>query len=217
MYSWLLVIHVLGWVFWLGTDVGVLLAAKYSERSDLSAETRLKILEVGMLLDMAPRIAVPVVFMTGFGLMTHLGFETYVPLWVAMTFGAIWLAAVLTGIGTQGGQGALGAIAMRTQFAFNTLVAIGMGGVGVAALIGILDQPSWIALKWLSYGVIALAAIVLEMTFKPAIMLYGKLGEEGGSAELDSALSKSLKPVYISVLVIYAATLVAGICGLVKF
>ena len=217
MYSFLIVTHVLGWVFWLGTDLGVLLAAKYSEKSELSPETRLKVLEVGMILDMAPRIAVPVVFMTGFGLMTSLGIETYVPMMGVLAFGAVWLLAVLTGIATEGGQGTLGGIAMKTQFLFNVVVAIGMGGVGVAALFGMLDQPTWIALKWLSYGVIALAAIVLEITFKPAIALYGRLGEEGGSPELDSALTKSLKPVYVSVLVIYAATLVAGVSGLLKF
>ncbi len=217
MYSTLLVIHVLGWVFWLGTDLGVFLAAKYSEKSELSVETRLKVLEVGMLLDILPRIAVPIVFMTGMSLMNILGIDAVIPLYAAIVFGMIWLAAVITGIVTEGGQGKIGALAMRTQFLFNIIVAIGMGGFGVMSVLGLSEMPLWIGLKWLSYGVIALAAIVLELTFKPAIALYGKMGAEGASPDLDAALTKSLQPVYICVLVIYAATLVAGISGLVKF
>ena len=42
-----LVVHVLGWVFWLGTDLGVLLTCRYAERGSLSVETRLTLLEVG--------------------------------------------------------------------------------------------------------------------------------------------------------------------------
>lgn len=217
MYSMLIVVHVLGWVFWLGTDIGVFVAAKYSEKADLSVETRLKILEVGMLLDIAPRIAVPIVFMTGFSLMSLLGLETYVPLAGAIAFGLVWLAAVLTGIATQGGQGTAGNIAMKTQFLFNLIVAIGMGGVGVAAFAGILDQPDWVAMKWLAYGLIAVAAILLEITFKPAIMIYGEMGASGASPERDAALSKALKPVYWCVLGIYAFTMLAGISGLLKF
>ena len=58
MHELLTAIHVLGWVFWLGTDVGVFLAAKKSERrTDLSVESRLAVLELGMILDRAPRFA----------------------------------------------------------------------------------------------------------------------------------------------------------------
>ena len=46
MRELLRVIHVLGWVFWLGADFGVFLAAQKSERrTDLSVESRLAVLE----------------------------------------------------------------------------------------------------------------------------------------------------------------------------
>ena len=60
-----LVVHVLGWVFWLGTDLGVLLTCRYAERGSLSVETRLTLLEVGMILDRLPRFAVPLVWGSG--------------------------------------------------------------------------------------------------------------------------------------------------------
>ena len=216
MHSLWLVIHVLGWVFWLGTDLGVFIAAKYSEKSELSVETRLTVLKVGLTLDMLPRICVPIVFMTGVVLTAGLGIEAFLPVPLAILFGTVWLLAVIIGIKTEGGQGALGALAMRTQFVCNIIIAVYMGGFAMAAIFGFYSMPLWLALKWLAYSVIAIAAIVLEVTFKPAIALYGKLAVDGASSTLDSALTKSLKPVYICVLVIYAATLVAGISGIVK-
>ena len=207
------VIHVLAWVFWLGTDIGVIVSAKMSENGSYTPETRLTVLKLGMLLDMAPRIAVPVVFITGVMLSNDLGF-TLIPPLAGLIFGLIWLAAVIVGIATEGGQTPFGKLAMRLQFLINSIVAIGMGGLAIAGLVQALDMPAWLAVKWLAFAVVALAAIVLEKTFKPAVILYGKLGAEGASDKLNTDLSEALKPVYIAVLVIYAATLVAGITGL---
>ena len=48
---WLL-LHVLLLVFWLGTDVGVLLSAWVTKNKNLSTETREKILGIGMQLSL---------------------------------------------------------------------------------------------------------------------------------------------------------------------
>ena len=51
IYSLMVLVHILLLVFWVGTDVGVFLAAKVSERTDLSIETRSTVLSVCMVLD----------------------------------------------------------------------------------------------------------------------------------------------------------------------
>lgn len=208
-----LFVHVLGWVFWLGTDVGVFLAARFSERTTLSVETRLTVLQLGMLLDMAPRVAVPVVFATGVHLSDRLGHDL-LPAEAGWAVGVVWLIAVLIGIA---GQGTLpGRYAMRLQFIIYAVVFVGMGGAGAAALLGVAPLPFWLAMKWLAYAVIAIAAIILEVTFKPVTTAYERLGQDGATEEVNRAISRGLRPVYISVLIIYAATLVAGYCGLVR-
>lgn len=208
------VIHVIAWVFWLGTDIGVFVAAKMSENGGYSVETRLTVLKLGMLLDMAPRIAVPIVFITGVMLSNDLGFSFITPM-AGWTLGLIWLLCVITGIATEGGQGKWGKLAMRLQLLINSIIAIGMGGVAIAGLLQAVSMPGWLAIKWLAFAIIALAAIILERTFAPAIMLYGKLGVDGSSDQLNADLHRALQPVYIAVLVIYGATLVAGITGLI--
>ena len=49
-------IHVLLLVFWLGTDVGVLLLARRFRAASLSVETRLTLLHMAMVIDTLPRI-----------------------------------------------------------------------------------------------------------------------------------------------------------------
>lgn len=214
MHSAILFVHLLGFVFWLGTDIGVFVLAKHSERSTYSVETRLSMLRVAMLLDRAPRIAVPVVFATGVWLGDRYGVDMVPPAagWIV---GAIWLAAVLTGIRTEG-AGAVGRLAMRAQFAINSLVVLGMGGIAVAALGGAGMLPGWLAVKWLAFAVIAAAAMVLEIKFRPVVAAYGRLAEAGASEAVDRAISDGLVPVYRAVLSIYAATLVAAWFGLSK-
>ena len=57
MYEFWLYVHILLLVFWVGTDLGVFVAARYSERTDLSYETRATVLQLGMVLDRLPRSA----------------------------------------------------------------------------------------------------------------------------------------------------------------
>ena len=50
MEAFWLYLHILLLVFWVGTDVGVFIAAKWSEKTTLSMETRQTVLQLGMVL-----------------------------------------------------------------------------------------------------------------------------------------------------------------------
>ena len=64
-YSLMVLFHIFLLVFWLGTDLGVLFAAKMSERSDLSAETRMTLIQLAMVLDRLPRTALILILPSG--------------------------------------------------------------------------------------------------------------------------------------------------------
>ena len=216
MHELLTAIHVLGWVFWLGTDVGVFLAAKKSERrTDLSVESRLAVLELGMILDRAPRFAVPIVWMTGMWISASLGYPALPAPWV-LVLGALWGALVWAGIFRPPGSWAQ-VWALRLQTAAYAAVILGMGSLGVIALAGAFALPAWLALKWLAFALVGVAAIWLERAFAPVVADYRRLAEAGSSAELESALRRHQRPVYVAVLAIYAATLIAGVSGITKF
>lgn len=213
MIEWLIIVHVLGWVFWLGTDIGVFIAAKHSERVDLSAETRLSLLNLGMILDRYPRFAVPVVWGTGMLLMANLGYD-YMPGWAVLLITAFWAGLVWIGIFQAPGSTPQHR-AMQLQMALKVVLIALMGGGG-AYLLSLGEIPLWLALKWFAYCAIAAAAITLERLFAPAVADYQTLAAEGASDALNTQLSAHMRPVYWVVLVIYAGTLIAGISGLLK-
>ncbi len=214
MHELLLVIHVLGWVFWLGTDIGVFLAAKRSERQDLSVEARLAVLELGMVLDRGPRFAVPVVWTTGMLMLAAYGLQP-LPTAVVLGLGALWFVIVWVGIFQPPGT-PLQINAMRLQTLIYGAVIVGMGA---GALLGLANGslPGWVAAKWFAYVLVAVAAIWLERAFAPAVADYQRLAESGSQPDVEADLSAHLAPVYWAVLLIYAGTLIGGVSGLVKF
>lgn len=208
-----LVVHVLGWVFWLGTDLGVFVACRYAERGSLSVETRLTLLEVGMILDRLPRLAVPLVWGSGVVLSRQWGYE-FIPVSYGLAIALIWLIATWFIIFQPPGS-SKHRIALWMQTLSYSGVIIGMG-LGASWLLANDSIPLWLALKWYAYVIIAVAALALEKYFAPVVMSFQRLATEGASDEINNKLSTDLKPVYVMVLCIYGGTLLAGLSGLLK-
>ena len=78
------------------------------------------------------------------------------------------------------------------------------------------EIPLWLALKWYAYVIIAVSALTLEKYFVPVVEDFQLLATEGANENLNSKLSSDLKPVYLSVLIIYGGTVLAGLSGLLK-
>ncbi|MFK7828604.1 MAG: hypothetical protein AB8B57_02385 [Congregibacter sp.] len=208
-----LFVHILGWVFWLGTDVGVYLGAKYAERVNLSAETRLTVLELGMVLDRFPRFAMPVVWLTGIILMNDMGYPL-LSITAAVPMALVWLAVTWLIIFKPPGT-TLHTWAALAQTLILAAVIIGMGGIS-CWLLATGEMPLWLAIKWFAYALVGVTVILLERAFTPAILLFGELAETGGNDDLNQRLHVVLKPVYPIVLAIYAWTILAAASGVSK-
>ncbi len=213
MYSSLLLVHVLGWVFWLGTDVGVFLASRYAEKSELSVETRLTVLEVGMILDRMPRMAVPLVWGSGMLMAAQQGYSLLDPV-VTIVFTLAWIAVTWIVV-FQAKEALAYRYAIRAQSLIYGGVVLGMG-IGCTVLLLADELPLWLALKGYAYVVIGVSAVLLEKWFHPVAASFMQLAASGASPGLNQRISSELRPVYASVLAIYAGTLLAGVAGLLK-
>lgn len=209
----ILFIHLLGFVFWLGTDIGVFIGAKFTENTDYSPETRLTILKLAMILDVAPRVAMPIVFTSGLYL-SYVNYGVEIPpLAIGLILGAVWLGIVVLSIVNQP-ETKLGAIAHKLNLSANVCVLLGMGFLGMSSMLGAGYFPAWLAVKWIAFAWIALFSIGIDFTFKPAIADYMRLASEGATDEINKSLTKNLKPVYLTVIAVYLGTLIAAYFGL---
>ncbi len=215
MESLWLYLHILLLVFWVGTDVGVFIAARWSERTSLSIETRQTVLQLGMVLDRLPRSALTLIIPSGSQLAVATG-------WLNLSdtaLGVMWLAAAVWLLilwrGFLSADPKVQERSAKINWALNLVLALVVSIAGVYLLTQ-TDTPDWLALKVLAVGAIFCAGVLLDLLFKPAVDLFIALGSNPEDPELNAAYARALSPVYKSVLAIYAFALIAAALGVFK-
>ena len=214
-YSLWLLLHIFLLVFWLGTDLGVFLAAKVSERSELSVETRATVLKLGMVLDRLPRSALVLILPSGVMLAKSLGLFTPPDIFVIAIWlvAAVWMAILWAGFLNP--ETPIEARAMLFNFLMNAILALLVTGVGIAAFTtGAV--PQWLALKVLMVGCVFIAGVALDVLFKPAVGHFVAIATEGATDERNAAYTKALAPVYWAVIAIYVLVIIATFAGVTK-
>ncbi|MCY4339538.1 MAG: hypothetical protein OXD47_12230 [Gammaproteobacteria bacterium] len=211
-------VHILLLVFWLGTDIGVLLLARRFRDSGLSVQTRVALLQMAMVIDTLPRICFIAMLPAGVHLANAGG-------WLAVgTPGMVglWLlAAVLLTINMSAAKHIGTPLGGRLQrLNWNVLAITGaiIIAVGVASLLGSGPaMASWLAVKIVIYGLVFLFAIGIDWLFIPIGQLTAELLEKGSSAQVEAGITRSVDQTLWAVLAVYAATLAAAYIGIAKF
>jgi len=215
MDAFWLYLHILLLVFWVGTDVGVFIAAKWSERATLSMETRQTVLQLGMVLDRLPRSALTLIIPSGCQLAVASGWLEMPAqyLWSMWLFAAIWLAILWRGFLSTDPKAQ--EQSAKINWLINLILAVVVSGAGMMLFMQ-GEIPGWLALKVLAVGAIFCAGVLLDLLFKPAVDLFIGLAATPDDPEMNAAYSRALSPVYIAVLAIYAFALIAAALGVFK-
>ena len=217
-YSLLVYAHLLLFVLWLGADVGVfLLGQHFRKRTVYTLEQRIALLKLLVLVDMVPRSA--------WALMVPLSLSVVdagnwwnVPLWLsigAWAIGAFWLALVWDAhLHDQTPRAA------RDRAIEGWLRWI-VGGfylwLGAQSLLTDAPlAPGWLAWKALLFGVIFVAAIMIDVTFKPVGPQLAAVLEQGSTDTTELPLLRTMNRTRIWVWIIYALLLVTAFLGNVK-
>ena len=215
MDAFWLYLHILLLVFWVGTDVGVFVAAKWSERAALSMETRQTVLQLGMVLDRLPRSALTLIIPSGCQLAVASGWLDMPPqyLLVMWAFAAVWLAILWRGFLSADPK--TQEQSAKINWLLNLVLALAVSVAGMMLLLQ-GEIPDWLALKVLAVGAIFCAGVLLDLLFKPAVDLFIGLAATPEDPDMNAAYSRALSPVYIAVLAIYAFALIAAALGVFK-
>lgn len=218
VYQVLVFSHLLLFVLWLGADVGVfLLGQHFRKRSEYSLDQRIALLKLLVLVDMTPRSA--------WALMVPLSLSVVdtgnwwdVPaalLVAAWLVGAFWLWLVWDAHWHD--QTPRAARNRRIEGWLRWIVGgfyLWLGGQSL--LLDAPLAPDWLALKALGFGLIFVAAIMIDVTFKPVGAQLGDVLEKGSSDETELPLLKTMNRTRIWVWIVYALLLVTAFLGNVK-
>lgn len=210
-------LHVLVLVFWVGTDMGVMLCARKSTDSRLSLETRLTLLKTALLIELLPRtmwaLALPLGVMLSRGL--HLLTISDANLAMIWLFTGVWL--IISVGGAHYSDRPIGQrLAAVNRWIIGT-IGIVLIAVGLSSYVGYGPfESAWLAAKVALYGVINLTILGIEVAFIPLGPAFGRLVMEGSKPEIEAVISEKMDGTMFWVYTTYILILIVALIGIAK-
>jgi hypothetical protein len=210
-------LHVLMLVFWVGTDMGVMLCARKSTDSRLSLETRLTLLKTALLIELLPRTMWALALPLGVMLSRGLGLLDISDAGIAL----VWLFTIAWLLISVGGAHYSDRPIGQTLAAINRWI---IGTIGVVLLaVGLYSyathgpfESHWLAAKVALYGVINLTILGIEVSFIPLGPAFGRLAVEGSKPDIEAIISDKMNGTMFWVYTTYILILVVGLVGIAK-
>ena len=217
-YPTLVYIHLLLFVLWLGADVGVfLLGQNFRKREEYSLEQRIAMLKMLVLVDMTPRTAGALMVPLSLSV-ADVGGWWDVPtllLAAAWAIGLFWLWLVWDSHWHD----------MTPRAARNRRIEgwlrwiVGGFYLWLGAQSILIDAPlapDWLAWKAFLFGLIFVAAIMIDVTFKPVGAQLAAVLEKGSSDETEIPLRKTMDTSRYWVWTVYLLLIATSYLGNVK-
>lgn len=218
LYANLVWAHMLLFVLWLGGDLGVFILGQHFRRRSYSLPERLTILRLLVIVDLGPRFAWALMVPMSLTLL-HVG-----GWWPGLPLAAV-VAAWIIGLGWAWlvhdshahDQTPRAARNRRIEANFRYALAVFYLALGSLSLAtGAPLAPQWLASKALLFGLIFVAAIMIDRAFKPVGPQLMALISQGSSDATEVPLRATMDGTRRWVLLLYALLLITSWLGLVQ-
>ena len=183
-------LHICMFVFWLGTDVGVMLCSKKSTDPNLGVEARFQMLEMALKIELLPRVMWVMALPFGVQLSKTMGYID--PSSITLTM--MWLFTLAWLVINVGGAANLNEPWGQQLSKINRFIVASLGvGLIIVAISSFMGygpyEANSVALKVGLYGLVNLTILGIEVAFFPLGLAYERLATEGSSREIESSIS----------------------------
>jgi|TARA_B100001105_G_C22295772_1_gene401571 hypothetical protein len=204
-------------VFWLGTDMGVMLCSKKSIDSTLSIETRFQLLEMALKIELLPRVMWVMALPFGVHLSKSLGYIDPSVITVAL----MWVFVIAWLIINVGGAANLDKPWGQQLSKLNRFITASLGvGLIIVAISSFMGfgpyEANSIALKVGLYGLVNITILGIEIAFFPLGASFERLATEGSSPELEQSISSGMGTTLMWVHITYIMIFVVAFIGVTK-
>ncbi|MFN3989490.1 MAG: hypothetical protein ACK4IS_04445 [Erythrobacter sp.] len=217
-YAVLVYVHLLLFVLWLGADVGVfLLGQHFRKRERYTLDQRIALLKLLVEVDMVPRSAWALMVPLSLSVLAAGGWWAVpsVLLAGAWAVGLFWLWLVWDS--HRHDMTPRAARNRRIEGWLRWLIGAFYLGLGAHSLmLGTPLAPTWLAAKALMFGLIFVAAIMIDVTFKPVGAQLAAVLNEGSSDATEIPLRRTMDRTRVWVWAVYLLLLVTAFLGNVK-
>lgn len=217
-YPTLVYVHLLLFVLWLGADVGVfLLGQHFRKRETYSLDQRIALLKLLVLVDMTPRSAWALMVPLSLSVSAAGGWWQ-VPAWLlaaAWAVGALWLWLVWDA--HRHDQTPRAARNRRIESWIRYVLAAFYLWLGFESVVeGAPIAATWLAWKALLFGLIFVAAIMIDVSFKPVGGQLAAVLNEGSSDATEVPLRRTMDRTRVWVWATYLLLVATSYLGVTK-
>jgi hypothetical protein len=217
MNAYLLVtfLHVTGFAYWLGGDLGVFHSSYYVANPQNSPEVRVAAAKILFWLDQVPRICMTLMLPSGLQIAWLAGLLDF----GAPVMGLIWVAAfawlgmvLYLHVASPSGSKTL---LTRFDFWFRLVLSIALLATGSAIVVnGAFDVPYWVGAKLGIFGALVGLGLVIRIKLKPFGPAFANIAAGQGTAADDDAINLSLGGTRPFVVAIWIGLLASAALGL---
>lgn len=212
-------LHILMFVFWVGTDMGVFLSCKKSTDPKLPIDARFLLLHMALRIELLPRTMWKAALPLGVTLSAEQELITLsdVNLLLVWLFSIVWWGISMYGAWHYDKP-------IGHKFARLTNALTGIVGVTVIILAitsGMGNGPfaadaSWLHWKIAIYGLINLMIVAMLYVFDPMGIAFGRLAVEGSTPEIETTISTIMDRATVTIWTTYILICVVGFIATTK-
>ncbi len=216
-YTFLVIVHVLLFAYWLGADWGVFVNSQYVADARLPIEERRRFLEAAFRIDLMPRIAFTLLLPVGFQLAAFYGsWSIHGTVMLVVWAGSLtWLGINVWGYHRQGTAAGdrMRVIDQRIRWLLApTLIAFGAWSV-------VNDSPiatTFIAWKVIVFGCMIVVGLVLRAIMRQWAVGFRRLASEGPSPAVNALFTQSLGKARYVAFLMWSLSGVMAILGIAQ-
>jgi len=208
-------LHLLGFAYWLGGDVGVFYSSFYVANEKLDQTARVTTAKILFALDQLPRICMTMMLPLGVHLAWRLGIFRFDAWFMTLVWIAAfaWLAMVVYLHAGKGG----GAKNLLTRFDFWFRLALS-GSLVLYGLAGLLADtstlPYWITAKLAIFGGLVGLGLIIRVRLKPFGPAFARLAAGQADDRDNAAIRASLAGTRPFVILIWTGLVVSAALGI---
>ncbi|MGI9291611.1 MAG: hypothetical protein ACR2QG_10100 [Gammaproteobacteria bacterium] len=212
-------LHILMFVFWVGTDMGVFMSCKKSTDPDLSIDARFLLLHMALRIELLPRTMWKAALPFGVTLSQLNG-------WIDLTATGMTLVWVFSlawwGISMYGAwhyDKPIGHTFTKVNNALTSAVGIALIAVAVTSYMGngpFAAEATWLHWKVGLYGLINLLIVAMLYVFDPMGIAFGRLAVEGSTPEIETTISTIMDRATVTIWGTYMLIFIVGFIGTTK-
>ena len=212
-------LHILMFVFWVGTDMGVFLSCKKATDPKVPIDARFLLLHMALRIELLPRTMWKAALPLGVMLSQELGLINLstLSLLLVWAFSIAWWGLSVTGAWHYDKP-----IGHKLNH-YNNIVT---GSVGLALIVLAVTSylgngpfaadATWLHWKIGIYGLINLLIVAMLYVFDPMGIEFGKLAVEGSTPEIESNITTIMGRATVTIWATYVLIFVVGFIATTK-